>query len=110
VPEIDGVVVLETQYSKSFMMHIMNSIDYAALCHTTKEVSAEMVVMTAKGFIKKADALAVVAAVEPPGGADSAGADPRRPGGTGRAAQTDPPRDFRRTLQPLRLRCCCLSG
>ncbi|TDH71256.1 hypothetical protein CCR75_002784 [Bremia lactucae] len=36
-PEMDGVVVLETQFSKSFMLHIMNSIDYPALCHTTKE-------------------------------------------------------------------------
>ncbi|KAE8904386.1 hypothetical protein PF005_g15526 [Phytophthora fragariae] len=39
VPEMDGVVVLQTQYSKSFMLHIMNSIDYPALCHTTKELN-----------------------------------------------------------------------
>ncbi|KAF4314895.1 hypothetical protein BBO99_00009770 [Phytophthora kernoviae] len=39
VPEMDGVVVLETQYSKSFMLHIMNSIDYPALCQTTKELN-----------------------------------------------------------------------
>ncbi|KAG3057809.1 hypothetical protein PI124_g23264 [Phytophthora idaei] len=38
-PEMDGVVVLETQYSKSFMLHIMKSIDYPALCHTTKELN-----------------------------------------------------------------------
>ncbi|CAI5720612.1 unnamed protein product [Peronospora destructor] len=36
---MDGVVVLETQYSKSFMLHIMRSIDYPALCHTTKELN-----------------------------------------------------------------------
>ncbi|ETI49265.1 hypothetical protein, variant [Phytophthora nicotianae CJ01A1] len=36
---MDGVVVLETQYSKSFMLHIMKSIDYPALCHTTKELN-----------------------------------------------------------------------
>ena len=35
---MDGVVVLETQYSKKFMLHIMRSIDYSALCYTTKEV------------------------------------------------------------------------
>lgn len=40
VPEMDGVVVLQTQYSKSFMLHIMSSIDYPALCHTTKEVGS----------------------------------------------------------------------
>lgn len=38
VPEMDGVVVVETLYSKSFMLHIMKTIDYPALCHTTKEV------------------------------------------------------------------------
>ncbi|POM61355.1 hypothetical protein PHPALM_29639 [Phytophthora palmivora] len=36
---MDGVVVLQTQYSKNFMLHIMNSIDYPALCHTTKELN-----------------------------------------------------------------------
>ncbi|CAI5700701.1 unnamed protein product [Peronospora effusa] len=36
---MDGVVVLETQFSKSFMLHIMRSIDYPALCHTTKELN-----------------------------------------------------------------------
>ncbi|CAH0476873.1 unnamed protein product [Peronospora belbahrii] len=39
VPEMDGVVVLETQYSKSFMLHIMRSIDYPALCYTTRELN-----------------------------------------------------------------------
>ncbi|CAH0486688.1 unnamed protein product [Peronospora farinosa] len=39
VPEMDGVVVLKTQFSKSFMLHIMRSIDYPALCHTTKELN-----------------------------------------------------------------------
>ncbi|CAI5725987.1 unnamed protein product [Hyaloperonospora brassicae] len=38
-PEMDGVVVLETQYSKKFMLHIMRSIDYSALCYTTKELN-----------------------------------------------------------------------
>lgn len=37
-PEMDGVVVAETLYSKKFMLHIMNSIDYPALVQTTKEV------------------------------------------------------------------------
>ncbi|KAL4157411.1 hypothetical protein PRNP1_006434 [Phytophthora ramorum] len=37
--EMDGVVVLETQFSKSFMLHIMNSIDYQALAFTTKELN-----------------------------------------------------------------------
>ncbi|KAJ0402406.1 hypothetical protein P43SY_004115 [Pythium insidiosum] len=39
VPEMDGVVVLETVFSKQFMLHIMNSIDYPALVHTTKELN-----------------------------------------------------------------------
>ncbi|KAI9907713.1 hypothetical protein PsorP6_003435 [Peronosclerospora sorghi] len=39
VPEMDGIVVLETQYSKTFMLHIMRSIDYPALCQTTKELN-----------------------------------------------------------------------
>uniref|UniRef100_A0AAV1TQK0 Multifunctional methyltransferase subunit TRM112 n=1 Tax=Peronospora matthiolae TaxID=2874970 RepID=A0AAV1TQK0_9STRA len=39
VPEMDGIVVLETQYSKKFMLHIMRSIDYSALCYTTKELN-----------------------------------------------------------------------
>ncbi|KAL7693494.1 hypothetical protein Plhal304r1_c004g0018241 [Plasmopara halstedii] len=38
-PEMDGVVVLETQFSKSFMLHIMNTIDYQALCETTEELN-----------------------------------------------------------------------
>lgn len=38
VPEMDGVVVAETVFSKSFMLHIMKTIDYSALCETTKEV------------------------------------------------------------------------
>ncbi|CAH0486687.1 unnamed protein product [Peronospora farinosa] len=37
--KMDGVVVLKTQFSKSFMLHIMRSIDYPALCHTTKELN-----------------------------------------------------------------------
>lgn len=32
-------MVLETQFSKSFMLHIMKSIDYQALCRTTKELN-----------------------------------------------------------------------
>jgi multifunctional methyltransferase subunit TRM112 len=36
---MDGVVVAETLYSKQFMLHIMKTIDYPALCQTTKEVS-----------------------------------------------------------------------
>lgn len=39
-PEMDGVVVAQTLYSKQFMLHIMKTIDYPALCQTTKEVSA----------------------------------------------------------------------
>ncbi|GLD92427.1 hypothetical protein PINS_up000960 [Pythium insidiosum] len=39
VPEMDGVVVLETVFSKQFMLHIMNSIDYPALVQTTKELN-----------------------------------------------------------------------
>lgn len=38
VPEMDGVVVAETVFSKPFMLHIMKTIDYAALSETTKEV------------------------------------------------------------------------
>lgn len=38
VPEMDGVVVAETVFSKPFMLHIMKTIDYSALCETTKEV------------------------------------------------------------------------
>ena len=36
--EEDGVVVAETLFSKEFMLHILKSIDYPALCQTTKEV------------------------------------------------------------------------
>uniref|UniRef100_M4BV90 Uncharacterized protein n=1 Tax=Hyaloperonospora arabidopsidis (strain Emoy2) TaxID=559515 RepID=M4BV90_HYAAE len=36
---MDGIVVLETQYSKKFMLHIMRSIDYSGLCYTTKELN-----------------------------------------------------------------------
>ncbi|GAB9465769.1 hypothetical protein Gpo141_00003162 [Globisporangium polare] len=36
---MDGVVVAETVFSKPFMLHIMKTIDYAALCETTKELS-----------------------------------------------------------------------
>jgi hypothetical protein len=35
---MDGVVVMETIFSKKFMLHILQSIDYPALVHTTKEV------------------------------------------------------------------------
>ncbi|DBA05241.1 TPA: hypothetical protein N0F65_007403 [Lagenidium giganteum] len=39
VPEMDGVVVAATLYSKDFMLHIMKSIDYPALVQTTKELN-----------------------------------------------------------------------
>ncbi|TMW65673.1 hypothetical protein Poli38472_008315 [Pythium oligandrum] len=39
VPEMDGVVVMETVFSKTFMLHIMKSIDYPALVQTTKELN-----------------------------------------------------------------------
>ena len=38
VPEMDGVVVAETVFSKRFLLHVMSSIDYPALVQTTKEV------------------------------------------------------------------------
>ncbi|TYZ59280.1 hypothetical protein PybrP1_007637 [[Pythium] brassicae (nom. inval.)] len=39
VPEMDGVVVAKTIFSKKFMLHIMKTIDYAALCQTTRELN-----------------------------------------------------------------------
>lgn len=38
---MDGVVVAKTVFSKKFLLHIMKTIDYAALCQTTREVGSE---------------------------------------------------------------------
>ena len=75
---MDGVVVLETQYSKKFMLHIMRSIDYSALCYTTKEVRVAIVggaqYSTRYAHIDSVSS-APVATVEPSGGPDLARAD-----------------------------------
>lgn len=36
--EDDSVVIAETVYSKAFILHVMDSIDYKALCQATRDV------------------------------------------------------------------------
>nr|CCA22013.1 conserved hypothetical protein [Albugo laibachii Nc14] len=35
----DGIVIAETVYSKAFILHVMDSIDYAVLCQATRDLS-----------------------------------------------------------------------
>ncbi|CCI45193.1 unnamed protein product [Albugo candida] len=37
--EDDSVVIAETVYSKAFILHVMDSIDYKALCQATRDLS-----------------------------------------------------------------------
>lgn len=46
---MDGVVVAKTVFSKKFMLHIMKSIDYGALCETTREVRLAVLCLTECG-------------------------------------------------------------